>query len=214
MGKAGFGKIGFLLVVVWLGSITSSFAFGNGAALPIKKDYLRSQIFFDLTIMGSPIATKEQCLNYLLKRNPFPLISTTPKQLVDYYYLEGGIEGIRPDLAFAQALHETGNFRYGGDVIPWQNNYCGLGTTGKGVKGAWFPTAEIGVRAQIQHLLAYTTTRPPVLEIVDPRYTLVKSTDKFGQSFTWTDLNGKWAVPGKTYGQMILKIHENILSEK
>lgn len=177
----------------------------------VKKNYLQSEVVVDFTIMGSAIATQEQCVKYLQKRNPLPLLTTTPKQLVEYYYLEAGLEGIRPDLAFAQALHETGNFRYGGDVIPLQNNYCGLGTTGNGVKGAWFPSAQIGVRAQIQHLLAYTTTRAPALEIVDPRYNLVKSTDKFGQSFTWTDLNGKWAVPGKTYGQMILKIHEKIL---
>jgi hypothetical protein len=214
VGRVGFSKIGFLCIFLWLWGLSSTLAFGYLSSIPVKKDYLQSQTVFDLTIMGSPIATKEQCVKYLLKRNPFPLISTTPKQLVDYYYLEGGIEGVRPDLAFAQALHETGNFRYGGDVIPWQNNYCGLGTTGNGVKGAWFPSAEIGVRAQIQHLLAYTTTRPPVLEVVDPRYTLVKSTNKFGQALTWTDLNGKWAVPGKTYGQMILKIHENILMEK
>lgn len=214
MGRVGFGKIGFICILLWLWGLSSTLAFEYMSSVPIKKDYLKNQIVFDLTIMGGPIATKEQCVNYLLKRNPLPLISTTPKELVDDYYIEGGIEGIRPDLAFAQALHETGNFRYGGDVIPWQNNYCGLGTTGNGVKGAWFPSAEIGVRAQIQHLLAYTTTRPPVMEIVDPRYTLLKSTDKFGQSLTWTDLNGKWAVPGKTYGQMILKIHENILMEK
>jgi hypothetical protein len=212
--KVGLGKIVLLCISLWLWGLSNILAFEYLDSVPVKKDYLQGQIVFDLTIMGSPIATKEQCVKYLLKRNPFPLISTTPKQLVDYYYLEGGIEGIRPDLAFAQALHETGNFRYGGDVIPWQNNYCGLGTTGNGVKGAWFPSAEIGVRAQIQHLLAYTTTRPPVMEIVDPRYTLVKSTEKFGQALTWTDLNGKWAVPGKTYGQMILKIHENILMEK
>lgn len=214
MGRAGFGKIGFICILLWLWGLSGALASEYVSSIPVKKDYLKNQIVFDLTIMGGPIATKEQCVNYLLKRNPFPLISTTPKELVDDYYIEGGIEGIRPDLAFAQALHETGNFRYGGDVIPWQNNYCGLGTTGNGVKGAWFPTPEIGVRAQIQHLLAYTTTRPPVMEIVDPRYTLLKSTDKFGQSVTWTDLNGKWAVPGKTYGQMILKIHENILMEK
>ena len=187
-------------------------ASGKITYIPGHRDLLKIETFFDLTIMGSPIATKEQCVNYLFRHNPFPLINTTPKQLVDYYYAEGGLEGIRPDLAFAQALHETGNFRYGGDVISFQNNYCGLGTTGKGVKGAWFPTAEIGVRAQIQHLLAYTTTRQPILSVVDPRYELVKRTDKFGQSYTWTELNGKWAVPGKTYGQMILKIHEKIIT--
>jgi hypothetical protein len=207
-------KIGASALFFCMWGLSSVLAFGNMQDTPINKKYLKSGIVFDFTIMGSPVATKDQCVKYLLKRNPLPLITTTPKQLVEYYYLEAGLEGIRPDLAFAQALHETGNFRYGGDVIPLQNNYCVLGTTGNGVKGAWFESAEIGVRAQIQHLLAYTTKRPPVMSIVDPRYNLVKSTDKFGKSFTWTDLNGKWAVPGKTYGQMILIIHEKILAEK
>lgn len=212
MKKIVINRISFLTIIIWMWGISSVFAVANFSYLPPYKEYLRSGRMVDLTIIGMPVATKEQCVSYLLRHNPFPLINTTPKELVDFYYAEGGREGIRSDVAFAQALHETGNFRYGGDVISMQNNYCGLGTTGKGVKGAWFPTPRIGVRAQIQHLLAYTTTREPSTAIVDPRYELVKNTDKFGQSYTWTELNGKWAVPGKTYGQMILKIHENIIT--
>ena len=201
-----------LTIFILLWGLSIVLASGNVKYTPVQTNFLKIETLLDLTIMGAPIATKEQCVNYLYRHNSFPLINTTPKQLVDYYYAEGGMEGIRPDLAFAQALHETGNFRYGGDVISLQNNYCGLGTTGNGVKGAWFPSVEIGIRAQIQHLLAYTTTRMPTLSMVDPRYELVKRTEKFGQSYTWTDLNGKWAVPGKTYGQMILKIHQKIIT--
>lgn len=175
--------------------------------------FLQAAEVIDLSIMGPPLASQEQCLNYLMRRNPFPLVTVAPRQLIAYFYTEAIREGVRPDLAFAQALHETGNFRYGGDVVPLQNNYCGLGTTGGGVKGAWFPDAQTGIRAQIQHLLAYSTKRPPRLPVVDPRYELVKRSDKFGGSVTWTDLNGKWAVPGKTYGQKILRIHQQILNE-
>ncbi|SHJ55713.1 glucosaminidase domain-containing protein [Propionispora hippei] len=164
-----------------------------------------------LSIMGPPMATEEQCVQYLLRRNPLPLLTVSPRQLVAYYYEEATREGIRPDVAFAQALHETGNFRYGGDVVPLQNNYCGLGTTGGGVKGAWFETAQIGVRAQIQHLVAYTATRRPVTDIVDPRYELVRRSANFAQAVSWTDLNGRWAVPGTTYGQKIMTIHQRIL---
>ncbi|HWR42721.1 glucosaminidase domain-containing protein [Sporomusa sp.] len=177
--------------------------------MPIE---LKTPSNIDLSIMGEPLATQEQCVAYLRKRGRIPLLTVSVEQLVSFFYQESKLEGIRPDVAFAQAIHETGHFRYGGDVIPLQNNYSGLGTTGGGVKGAWFPTAQIGVRAQVQHLLAYTSTKPPELEIVDPRYELVKRTAKFGQARTWTDLNGKWAVPGKTYGQMILRIHQKILS--
>lgn len=181
------------------------------AASPLPVE-LKTPSVVDLSIMGEPLATEAQCVAYLHKRGYMPLLTVSVEQLVRYFYQESRREGIRPDVALAQAIHETGHFRYGGDVLPLQNNYCGLGTTGGGVKGAWFPTAQIGVRAQIQHLLAYASTRPPALAIVDPRYELVKRTGNFGQARTWTDLNGKWAVPGTTYGQKILRIHQKILS--
>lgn len=202
-------RIGVGLITLLLTQISTVTAFNQPTLNLIK-----TERYFDLTIHGAPMATKEQCVSYLLRRNPIPAITTSPQRLVDFFYQEALLEGIRPDVAFAQALHETGNFAYGGDVVPLQNNYCGLGTTGGGVKGAWFPSAQIGVRAQIQHLLAYSSRRPPVLPIVDPRYELVKKAPFFGRMVTWNDLNGKWAVPGKTYGQKIQTIHEAILTGK
>ena len=164
-------------------------------------------------ILGGPMATEEQCVNYLLKINPSPNISVTPEELVSYYYEEATKEGVRPDVAFAQALHETGNFSYGGTVTPDQNNYCGLGTTSDYVQGGYFPSAQIGVRAHIQHLLAYATTRTPSSDIVDPRYTMVR--DIYGSMTLthWMDLNGRWAVPGTYYGQRIMDIFQQILRE-
>ncbi|MBB5334928.1 glucosaminidase domain-containing protein [Pectinatus brassicae] len=164
------------------------------------------------SILGKPLATPEQCVRYLLEVNPNPEISVTPKQLVSYYYKEGSREGVRPDVAFAQALVETGFFRYGGTVTPDQNNYCGLGTTSTIVKGAYFSNSLLGVRAHIQHLLAYASNRQPSEPIVDPRYSLVRSVYRPNTLNTWKDLNGRWAVPGKTYGQNILKIYEAILN--
>ena len=102
---------------------------------------------YDDSIIGTPLASQEQCVRYLLRYNPTPDISVTPQQLVSYYYQEGEREGIRPDVAFAQALKETGFFRYGGTVTADQNNYCGLGTTSTTVKGAYFASSELGDRA-------------------------------------------------------------------
>lgn len=168
---------------------------------------------YDNSIIGTPLASQEQCVRYLLSNNPNPDITVSPQQLVSYYYEEGEREGIRPDVAFAQALKETGFFRYGGDVIPQQNNFCGLGTTGGGVKGAFFATAQLGVRAHIQHLLAYSSTREPSEPVIDPRYQLVR--DSYGTRTlgTWEDLNGRWAVPGYTYGQSILSMFRAMLTE-
>ena len=166
---------------------------------------------YDTAIIGTPLASQEQCVNYLLSVNPYPAISVTPRELVAYYYEEGTREGIRPDVAFAQALKETGFFRYGGTVTPDQNNYCGLGTTSATVKGAYFPTSQLGVRAHIQHLLAYASTREPVNPVVDPRYTLVRNVYGTNTLGNWQDLNGRWAVPGDSYGQSILSMFRAIL---
>jgi len=166
---------------------------------------------YDDSIMGTPLASQEQCVKYLLSVNPRPDISVSPQELVSYYYEEGAREGIRPDVAFAQALKETGFFRYGGTVTSDQNNYCGLGTTSSDVKGAYFSSAKLGVRAQIQHLLAYASTRLPTTPVVDPRYELVRSSYGDNTLHEWKDLNGRWAVPGVGYGQSILGYYHAIL---
>jgi hypothetical protein len=165
-----------------------------------------------MNIMGSPVATQEQCVRYLLKNNPNPLLNTTPEELVNYYYEEASLEGIRPDIAFAQALKETGFFSYGGTVIPAQNNYCGLGTTSATVKGAFFESPRVGVRAHIQHLLAYVSTKNPATPVVDPRYSLVRGVYGSNTLNQWQDLNGRWAVPGVGYGQSILDYYHAILN--
>ena len=162
-------------------------------------------------IFGAPQVTMEQCVDYIRSVNPNPKLQCTLEELVRFYYEEAANEGIRADLAVCQAIKETGFFNYGGDVVPEQNNYCGLGTTGGGVKGAYFESPRIGIRAQIQHLLGYASDRTPFYPIVDPRYELLKTfSSKFAQCSTWESLNGNWAVPGVGYGESIVKILDNI----
>ena len=165
----------------------------------------------DSSIIGTPMASQKQCVKYLLSNNPNPSLSVSAEEIVAYYYEEGKREGIRPDVAFAQALKETGFFRYGGTVTPDQNNYCGLGTTSATVKGEYFPNPQIGVRAHIQHLLAYSSTRKPVMPVVDPRYSIVRNAYGSRVLGEWSDLNGRWAVPGNSYGQEILSMFRAIL---
>ena len=164
----------------------------------------------EVTIAGEATATEEQMLAYLLRRNPNPKLTGTPEELVHAYYEEAEHEGIRADVALAQAFKETGCFAYGGDVDWKQNNFCGLGATGGGVKGLSFPDMRTGARAHIQHLLAYSRKERPTNPIVDPRYDLIRTNrpDIYGQLTRWTDLNGVWAVPGKNYGQEILIIRD------
>ena len=59
-------------------------------------------------------------------------------------------------MAIAQSIIETGWFKYAGSAVTAdQHNYCGLGVTNNGTKGAAFKSIEEGVTAQLQHLYAY-----------------------------------------------------------
>ena len=73
---------------------------------------------------------------YVRSINPnAPLLGDFYKTLGEYY-------GIRGDVAFAQAMHETDYFRFTGDVRNGQNNFAGIGATGGGARGASFSTPE------------------------------------------------------------------------
>ena len=143
-----------------------------------------------LSIMGASTATEAQLLSYLEANNPAAMQEFA--DLPGLYLEEGEAEGVRGDAAFCQACKETGFFKFGGDVKPDQNNYCGLGATGGGNPGLSFATHRLGVRAHIQHLKAYGSTEPLVGECVDPRFKYVSR----GVARNFEDLAGKWAVPG------------------
>ena len=89
------------------------------------------------------------------------------------YYEEATAEGVRPEVAFAQAMKETGWLQYGGDMQITQYNFAGIGTTGGGVPGNSYPDVRTGIRAQIQHLKAYATDEALAGECVDDRYSYV-----------------------------------------
>ena len=70
-----------------------------------------------------------------------PALTVTLEELARLYLVEGAAENVRGDVAFCQAIHETGWFGYGGQVQWWQNNYCGLGATNP-VDGQPIPGGE------------------------------------------------------------------------
>lgn len=162
-------------------------------------------------IMGTATITAEQMKAYLLSVNPS---STAYLGLADIFLLEGEIEGVRGDIAFAQACLETGNFKFGGDVLPEQNNFCGLGATGNGEAGLSFPTMEEGAKAQVQHLKAYACEEALVGTCVDPRFSYVSR--GCASYVEWLGIQenpeGKGWASGANYGTKILTILEKMWS--
>ncbi len=82
---------------------------------------------------------------------------------------EAEAEGVRVEVAFAQAMLETGFLKFGGDVKPNQYNFAGIGATG-GVPGNEFTSVREGIRAQIQHLKCYASDEALNNPCVDPRW--------------------------------------------
>lgn len=77
--------------------------------------------------------------------------ASTIRSFCQIYFNEATAEGVRTEVAFAQAMLETNWLRFGGDVLPNQYNFARLGAIGNGVHGNVFTDVVTGIRAQIQH---------------------------------------------------------------
>ena len=131
-------------------------------------------------IMGKSSVTVEQMISYFNTGNvPYPAEQLSKggadsiEAFCQMYYEESTAEGVRPEVALAQTMTETGWLQYGGDASIEQFNFAGLGTTGGGVPGNSYPDVRTGIRAQIQHLKAYATADALSQECVDDRYEYV-----------------------------------------
>jgi len=140
-----------------------------------------------------PIASRgraqvHQLVRFFTETNP-RIGNNYLTMLARTYIDEAEAEGINSDIAFCQMVHETNYLRFGDDVQPGQNNFCGLGATGRGEPGLSFPSVEIGVRAHIQHLKAYANAQRLRKKLVDPRFGRVSR----GQAPYVEYLAGTWA---------------------
>lgn len=170
-------------------------------------------------IMGESAVTVEEMVAYFEssgKAYPAEELSKGGADSIEtfcqMYYDEATAEGVRPEVAFAQTMKETGFLQYGGDAQIEQFNFAGIGTTGGGVPGNSYPDVRTGIRAQIQHLKAYATADALAQECVDDRYEYVKKgaapyVEWLGQQENPEGLG--WAT-GENYGYDIVDMIENM----
>lgn len=138
----------------------------------------------------------------------------TIEQFAQIFYEEANAEGVKAEIAFTQCMKETGFLKYGGDVLPNQYNFAGIGATG-GVHGAKFKNVRTGIRAQIQHLKAYASTSPLKNACVDPRFNYV--TRNTAPYVEWLGIkenpNGHGWASAKNYGYDIVGMVKVLLSK-
>ncbi|MGV8906562.1 MAG: GBS Bsp-like repeat-containing protein [Acetobacterium sp.] len=156
-------------------------------------------------IMGQTTVSAQQLINYYKATGAtYPQeyndLGVNLETFIDLYIQEANAEGVRAEVAFAQAMLETGRLKFGGDVKVGQFNFAGLGATG-GVPGFDFAAKygdnvaglRTGIRGHIQHLKCYGCNLPLNQTKVDPRWSdsiRLRATTVEGLSGTWAaDLN-------------------------
>lgn len=171
-------------------------------------------------IMGSSDVTVQEMVDYFnASGEAYPAEELSEggadsiETFCQMYYDEPTAEGVRPEVAFAQTMKETGFLQYGGDASIEQFNFAGLGTTGNGVPGNSYPDVQTGIRAQIQHLKAYATSDSLNQDCVDDRYEYVKKGSApyvqwLGQQENPEGLG--WAT-GDNYGYDIVGMIEDMM---
>jgi hypothetical protein len=121
--------------------------------------------------------------------------------VIALYLNEGDAEGIRGDVAFAQAIHETGHFGSGDTA---RNNFAGIAHYDGTAAGQTFPDVTTGVRAHIQLLKKFAAGNE--VEFAHPDVApeaghLVRS---------WGELAGTWAT-STDYWSGISAIYDTML---
>ena len=165
-------------------------------------------------IEGTSSVTANSLIMYFKRKNViYPAYyknsdAPTIEKFCQIYVEEAKAENIKVEVAFMQAMLETGWLKFSGTVEISQYNFAGIGALDGGVKGASFSSVREGVRAQIQHLKAYANKEPLKNQQVDPRFHLVKrGTAKYvewlGQQENPSGYG--WAT-GSEYGNKILKL--------
>ncbi len=167
------------------------------------------------SIMGASAVKASQIAAYIREKNPSA--AYLADKLAQLYIEEGIFEGVRGDIAAAQAMVETGNLTFKGSAVtPDQNNFCGMGVRANGMKGCGFKTMRDGVRAQIQHLKAYASKEELMNCCIDPRYAYVEKgcapyVEWLGQK---ENPKGRGWASGEGYGAKICKVLEEMKKQK
>ena len=138
--------------------------------------------------------------------------AATIRDFCQIYYEEAVAEGIKAEVAFVQAMKETGWLQFTGVVKAEQYNFAGMGATGNSVSGESFKDVREGVRAQIQHLKAYGSTKSLNQTCVDNRFKYVERGSAIYVEWLSIPNNPKkkgWAA-AKGYGVDIVKMIQKI----
>jgi hypothetical protein len=163
-----------------------------------------------LSLLGGSALTASELAAWFNWEGYADLTSAPIDKLAGWYISYGQKMGVRGDVAFAQAVLETGGFA-SPDAVDI-NNFAGIGHCDTCASGFSFPSPEKGVLGHVQLLRIFATTAappphapPPVLDLLTPA-----QQPRAGCCSTVQSLTGVWATD-PTYGAQILGIYQQML---
>lgn len=159
---------------------------------------------WELAIRGDSVFSADELAAWAAERGGAARASVPAAELARLFIEEGQVEQIRGDVAFAQAVLETGWFT--NDDTVRLNNYAGIGHCDTCASGFAFADARSGVRGQVQLLESYVEREPRhERPLVDPR---LRGPAACCQ--TWNDLTGVWATT-PIYAPLVLGVYLEML---
>lgn len=174
------------------------------------------------SIMGTSSTSVEQMVKYYNAHAAYPTFyagtdAPTIEAFCQIYMEECAAEGVKAEVAFCQAMNETGFLKFGGQVSITQYNFAGMGATDDGAAGASFPNVRTGVRAQVQHLKGYASTDALNNACVDPRFAYLSKSRGCAPIVEWLGINENPAKKGwatsVNYGYNLRNLYMNKLAQ-
>jgi hypothetical protein len=164
-----------------------------------------------ITLMGPSTLSPNQLAGWFSAQRYVDLTNTAISQLAAWYVQAGNALGIRGDVAFAQAVLETGGFS-SPDAVGL-NNYAGIGHCDSCAAGWQFPSPQDGVIGHLQLLRVFAGGGAPPKGAPAPVLPSLVSSQigESGCCATWESLTGVWATD-PTYGIKILTMYLQMLN--
>jgi len=156
-----------------------------------------------LNIMGPSTLSASDLAQWYQSIGYYDATTMTPTQIAQIYIEEGNALGVRGDVAFAQAVLESGGFAMNGGG----NNFAGMGACGASCGAGYsFASVRQGIRAQLELLKNYADAH-----YVSRDMKWVNLSSIHGRVTTWIGLGGTWSTD-PVYGSHVLGIYLSILT--
>lgn len=181
-------------------------------------------------LLSSPSAKPSQCVDYILSHAHGEYTSHDIKNVIVYSYFTYS-SGVDPVMLISQMIHETGNLTSWWADRP-RRNPAGIGVTGRTrdtrlATGKWvlkdgiwhegnsYNDWMMGIWCHVGRVLCYRFTQSGgnagQRHFMDMAHKDRPFPDKYRGKFNyWENLNGRWAVPGTSYAQSIIRIATEI----